>query len=181
VAAPLPFARRAPRLVLFGGPGVRGRAYRQHSAHIERTVRTLGLTEIWDIGPGEVAPPTLAGLPIRRLGALPAPEVSALLAGSAAGFLAYPLAFLGKSSVFAAYTAHGMLPICTGRPVATAEASPTAPRAGAHFWDASASSPLPTDPAEIAAAARSWYEEHSLGTQAAEIAAWVRGSADAIR
>lgn len=176
VAEPLPFGRRAPRLVLFGGPGVRDRAYRQTPAAIEAAARALGLGEIWDIGPGEAAPPDLGALPIRRLGALPAGEVSTILAESAAGFLAYPLGFLGKSSVFAAYAAHGVLPICAGRPVEQ-EAGPTAPRAGAQFWEAGASAfSLPSDPAGIAAAARSWYEEHSLAAQAAEIAAWASGS-----
>jgi hypothetical protein len=169
VLNPLPFARRAPRLVLFAGQGVRNRAYAQESAAIEGAARALGLAEIWDIGPGVVAPPHLGALPIRRLGALPAPDVSAILAESAAGFLAYPLGFLGKSSVFAAYAAHGMLPICIGRPIAAQEASRTGPVAGVHFWDIGVSS---TCPPGIAVAVRSWYEGHSLARQAAAIAEW---------
>ncbi|HXU32226.1 MAG TPA: glycosyltransferase family 1 protein [Thermoanaerobaculia bacterium] len=177
VAEPLPFERRTPRLVVFGGPGVRARAYGEHSTAIEASVRAFGLAEIWDIGPEAVAPPSLGALPIRRLGVLPAPEVSAILAESAAAFLAYPLGFLGKSSVFAAYAAHGALPICAGRPVAAAEGGPTAPRAGMHFWNASDPAlPSSSDLASIAAAARTWYEGHSLARQAAAIADWADGS-----
>ncbi len=178
VSDPLPFARRASRLVLFAGPGVRGRAYAQDSAAIEAAARALGLAEIWDIGPGEVAPTNLGAFPIRRVGSLPAREVSAILAESAAGFLSYPLGFLGKSSVFAAYAAHGILPICSGRPIAREE--PDGPQPGTQFWSATAGFP-PIDPGGIAAAARSWYEGHSLALQAAEIAAWASGSGNAIR
>ncbi len=173
VAEPLPFDRRAQRLVVFGGQGVRHRAYRLDSAAIATAAQALGLTEIWDLGPGEVAPRALEALPIRQLGALPASEVSALLADSAAGFLAYPLGFLGKSSVFAAYAAHGMLPVCIGRPIAAREASRTGPVAGVHFWDVGAPTPCPPG---IAVAARSWYEGHSLARQAAAIAEWANGS-----
>lgn len=171
-AESLPFSNREPRLVLFGGPGVRRRAYAEESGAIEEAARSLNLAEIWDIGPEDVAPISLGALPVRRLGALPASEVSAILAASAAGFLSYPLGFLGKSSVFAAYAAHGALPICAGLPIATADQTSTGPRAGAEFWDAGATSPRPPDPSLIADAARSWYEGHSVARQAAEIAAW---------
>ena len=170
---PPDFERRARRLVLFGGPGLRGRAYRLHSTAIATAVQVLGLTEIWDLGPEEVAPRALGALPVRRLGALPASEVSAVLADSAAGFLAYPLGFLGKSSVFAAYAAHGMLPVCIGRPISAQEVSRTGPVAGVHFWDVGAPSSCPPG---VAVAARSWYEGHSLARQAAAIAEWANGS-----
>jgi hypothetical protein len=168
-ADPLPFARRESRLVLFAGPGLRGRAYVQDATAIEAAAGALGFGEIWDVGPGNVAPSRLGAFAIRRLGALPASEVSAILSQSAAGFLSYPLGFLGKSSVFAAYAAHGVLPICSGRPIARAE--PAGPLPGVQFWPAG-KAPLPADPGAIAAAARSWYEGHSLDAQAAEIAAW---------
>ncbi len=168
-----PFGSRAPRLVLFGGAGVRGRAYEIDSAKIEAAAHELALTEIWDIGPGGVAPQSLGTLPIRRMGALAASDVSAILAESTAGFLSYPLGFLGKSSVFAAYAAHGMLPICSGRPVSGA-------RPGVPFWDAAAPPPASHAPG-IAAAGRTWYEGHSLARQAGEIAAWVSTASGAIR
>ena len=51
------------------------------------------------------------GVPVRRLGVLPAAEVGELLGSSLAGFVAYPAYFLPKSTIFAAYCAHGMLPV----------------------------------------------------------------------
>ncbi|MEP7013320.1 MAG: hypothetical protein ABJC13_23620 [Acidobacteriota bacterium] len=168
------FASRAPRLVLFGGTGVRGRAYEIDSGKIEAAARAFGLSEIWDIGPGGVAPQSIGALQIRRLGVLPASEVSAILAESAAGFLSYPLGFLGKSSVFAAYAAHGMLPICSGRPASGV-------RSGVPFWDAAAAFSPASYATGIAAAARTWYEGHSLARQAGEIASWVSNVGDATR
>lgn len=174
----LPFACREPRLVLFGGPGVRRRAYTEASEAIEAAARTLELAEIWDIGPGVVSPIALGPLKVRRLGPLPASEVSAILAASAAGFLSYPLGFLGKSSVFAAYAAHGVLPICAGRPIATADRTASGPKAGVEFWDAGAPTPHPpTEPSLLADAARSWYEGHSVTRQTEAIVEWLNHSA----
>lgn len=173
-----PYGQREPRLIVFGGPGVRGGAYEKFAGRIESAARALGLAEIWDVGPGRVSPRNLGALPVRRLGPLPAGEVSGLLAETAAGFLAYPLGFLGKSSVFAAYASHGVLPVCSGRPAAAT--NPAGPHEGTPFWnvgDARAAANQPSDPAGIAAAARSWYLTHSLARQAADLAAWMGGSA----
>ncbi len=172
-----PYGQREPRLVIFGGPGVRGGAYEKFAERIESAARALGLAEIWDVGPGGIAPRNLGDLPVRRIGPLPAAEVSTLLAATAAGFLAYPLGFLGKSSVFAAYAAHGVLALCSGRPAAAA--SPAGPHAGTQFWDvgdARTAGTPPADPACLAAAARSWYLTHSLARQAADLAAWAGGT-----
>jgi len=171
-----PFPARNRRLAVFGGAGIRTRAYGEHAAEIAAACLALDLSEVWDVGPGTVAPESVGphggSIPVRRLGSLPAAEVSALLSETAAGFLAYPLGFLGKSSAFAAYAAHGVLAVCAGR-----AAPPGAvPAPGAHFWVPETGTRVAVDPtglADIAAAARSWYEGHSLVLQAAEIAGWL--------
>jgi len=91
---------------------------------------------------------------VAGLGALPAPAVSALLAGSLAGFVAHRPAFLGKSTVFAAYCAHGMLLVaaCHGP-----DGLAWAPRAEAGDAVLQAR----------ADAAFSWYAGHSLARQVA--------------
>jgi hypothetical protein len=94
--------------------------------------------------------------------------VSEILRSSAAGFLAYPPAFLQKSTIFAAYCSHGTLPVCVwGRH--PRDGAPTAER---HYWAGSG------DPQAIASAARDWYHGHSLERQAEKF--WnllARGSA----
>lgn len=155
-------AARAPRLIVFGGPGNRALAYRELEPALALACATLGIEEVCDIGPGsEMRDPNL---PARwtRLGPLPGAEVSALLAGSRAGFIAYPAPFLPKSTVFASYCAHRMLPICAWRwPRRKVEPAPPfwAPRPGC---GASLSSLQ-----ELTDRAHAWYEGHSLSQHAA--------------
>lgn len=163
-AAVPPFAERAPRLAVFGGAGVRGRAYRRFLPALTAACAALGIEEVVDVGSqigSRIAQPleSVGGIPVRRLGVLPPEEVSSLLLGSRAGFVAYPPAFLPKSTIFAAYCAHGVLPVCAWHRGAGRETEPGL------FWDPA--SPLPENPGAIAEAARSWYMDHSLPRQAA--------------
>lgn len=154
-AAVPPLDRRDRCLVLFGGPGVRGRAWRHSSPALAATCNRLGLTEIWDIGPpAEETPDSLRGRPVRRLGPLPASEVSQRLLSAVAGFVAYPAPFLAKSTVFAAYCAHGMLPVSAWhRPRRRVEPPPP-------FWRPAAAPS--DDPQRMADRARDWYSRHTL-------------------
>jgi hypothetical protein len=77
--------------------------------------------------------------------------VSRLLLDSFAGFLAYPSAFLGKSTIFAAYCAHGLLPVQPGE-----KAEPGVAQ-------------------ERATSAREWYLRHSLARQADQLLGLLRG------
>lgn len=141
------FGERARRVVVFGGAGVRGRTWGPFLPDLARTVRELGAEEILDVGPPVDVPDTVEGVPVRALGVLPPAEVSGLLLGSAAGFLAYPPKFLPKSTIFAAYCAHGVLPVCAWQD-------------GRHYWTGEG------DPQATAAAAREWYGGHALALQA---------------
>jgi hypothetical protein len=163
--AAAPLAARERRMVLFGGPGNRARAYRELRTEIARACRILGIEEICDIGPDSGEPAVGLPVPVRRLGPLPEAEVSALMACSLAGFVGYPAPFLPKSSIFAAYCAHGMLPVCAWpwprrnvnrpepepplwKPGRRAEVSPS------HFQD-------------VADRAGAWYDHHALERHAA--------------
>jgi hypothetical protein len=156
---------RPPRLAVFGGSGTRRRSYLAMRPALLAACRALAIEEIVDIGPlldaGIARGVGDAGISVRFLGPLPAEEVSRQLTGCRAGFVAYPAAFLPKSTIFAAYCAHGLVPVC---------ASPRSPRGGAPdgppFWDPG-SAAAPPDPAELAAQAHSWYAGHALPRQAA--------------
>jgi hypothetical protein len=162
-SAPPPLSARARRLVVFGGPGTRARAYRELGPVLALTCRTLGIEEVYDVGPGDGPPAADLPVPVRRLGALPGAEVSELLAGSLAGFLAYPAPFLPKSTIFAAYCAHRVLPVCAW-PQAQRDAEPAPP-----FW-----APRPgggirrdDDLEDLAGRAHAWYGGHDLSHHAA--------------
>jgi hypothetical protein len=151
-AAVPPWGERARRIVVFGGAGVRGRAYGPFLPALTRAARELAAEEIWDVGPPLPLPDEAGGVPIRPLGVLAAGEVSAILLGAAAGVLAYPPGFLPKSTIFAAYCAHGALPVCAWKP--SLDGAPVL------LWRGEG------DPAPLAAAAHRWYAGHSLRLQA---------------
>ncbi len=128
--------------------------------------RALEAEEILDVGPEISLPATAGGLPIRPQGALPKSEVSELLLDSAAGFVSYAPRFLPKSGVFAAYCAHGVLPICAWEHHPKDENL----AAGRHYWDvdgATAAACGADSFQAIADTARAWYAGHSLERQAA--------------
>lgn len=157
----LPLAERAPRMVVFGGEGNRRRVYRNHGASLEAARRALGVEEIVDVGPGSAAAD--AGPPVRTLGLLPGAELREVLLGARAGCLAYPPAFFPKSTVFAAYAAHGLLPIALGDDHHPLLGGLTP---GVHFLRAASG---PVDRARqqvIASAAHDWYHGHDLDRHA---------------
>lgn len=147
-----PASSRARRMVVFGGRGARGRAYGEMRRDLAAACRALAIEEIADVGPPlERTEDAVAGVPVRRRGLLPAEEVGALLCDSLAGFVAYPAFFLPKSTIFAAYCAHGVLPVQAWRRRSPAGGAAPVWRGG--------------DPQETAAAARAWYGGHSLERQ----------------
>jgi hypothetical protein len=165
-AAVLPLAARARRLVVFGGPGGRERAYRRHAEVLAAACRALDLEAVWDVGPasppGNAGPPAaVAGRPLRRLGELPSAEVDALMAESLAGFVAHPPRFLAKSTVFAAYCAHGMLPLC-GAPAQNGVEGEV-PRC----WEPHHHAATPEELQVFAGEARAWYRTHTAAVHAA--------------
>lgn len=111
-SAPKPLHNRPRRLVVFGGQGARSRVYQQSRAALERTCHELQIEEILDIGPPlnfQIQP--FSKTLLTCLGIRPKQEVSELLSSSVVGFFNYPNEFLAKSTIFAAYCAHGMLAI----------------------------------------------------------------------
>jgi hypothetical protein len=92
------------------------------------------------------------------------------LLNSLAGFFDYNPDYLAKSTIFAAYCAHGLLPVsarCSTLPLDRIEA-------GKHYW-------IPEDQTKgwknlvelqvIADNAHTWYQTHNLSVQAKTFAA----------
>jgi hypothetical protein len=156
-----PLAYRKRRLAVFGGAGTRLRAFREHRADLETACESLDAEEVLDIGPPIEGPTTTAGgRPIRRMGVIPATEVGELLLTCRAGFLAYPPGFLPKSTVFAAYCATGVVPVCAssqrnGGSSLTPGEQYLIPRPGQPREDLQA----------VVDRAREWYREHRLERQ----------------
>jgi len=158
---------RKRQMVVFGGPSLRTKTYSQHSKELVDACSALQMECILDIGPPIGIKPDLP-LPVIVMGKQSGKEICRLLAESVAGFVSYFDGYLAKSSIFAAYCAHGLLPIVARRNRSELDGI----RAGSEYLTASA---LPDDirapeMQAIADRARAWYEKHSLARTAASLA-----------
>ena len=158
---------RRPWLVVLGRSGIEARAYDRHRIALTTTARRLAIEKILDIGPrAAVVPSDLEGIPVQAMGHLPREDVSRLLSESRAGFLDYPSDVLGKSTVFAAYCAHGVVPIITRLRGVGLDGL----HEGAHFilasMDRSGAPPAMGMLETVSVAVSDWYRSHALSAQA---------------
>lgn len=158
---------RAPTAVVFGLTGVEDRLFGTYRSEVERIVRTLGIKRILDIGPRfSPSPGNLAGVPVVTNGSLPPRAVSELLQNARFGFVAYPVDVLGKSGVFAAYAAHGVVPIVLSEKDRLVSLDDLRPMQ--HFLDAMQlrQGVGADDLASIQRDLFAWYMSHTLSVQA---------------
>lgn len=166
---------RAATAVVFGLTGVEDRLFGTYRSDLERIVTTLGIKSILDIGPrASPLPSALAGASIVSKGALPQAAVSELLHQARFGFIAYPVDVIGKSGVFAAYAAHGVVPIVLSD--ADRLASLDGLRPNQHFIDGIRlkSDGDVGDLGSIQAELLEWYALHALPMQADCLANLIR-------
>ncbi len=110
---PVPFARRQATMLVFGLAGNRKHSY-QKLAEAGYLLSALGVQKLLDIGPECGHPTEVNGIPVKRMGLLPAEELPAVFSQSQFGIVSTPWMYLGKSSVFAAYCAQGTIPVLGG-------------------------------------------------------------------
>ncbi|MEQ8536744.1 MAG: glycosyltransferase family 1 protein [Coleofasciculus sp. D1-CHI-01] len=170
----LPLAKRQRRLVVFGGRNRRLRIYQHSLAVLSRTCKMLKIKEVVDIGAatGLTLSP-VNGVPIVEIGQQSASVITTILSHSLAGFLDYSPDFLSKSTIFAAYCAHGMLPVnicCTTLPVDGIESEK-------HYWIPNGQAKgLQNKVQVIANNAYTWYQNHNLSVQAKIFATYIVNS-----
>ncbi len=162
---------RPRRLVVFGGEGVRSRAWSAERAALESSLSVIEVDEIVDIGPGDVAPDRIGGVRVVARGAIEPSEVSRELAGSRFGFIAYPPDYLDKSTVFASYLAHGLAPL-----VAWSGLRGRGPEAGETWLRAGKGIGNDEVLAKVASHSAAAYEPRSL---ARHVRFWIRSLAGA--
>ena len=166
-AAPPPLAARRRQIVVFGSRSWRADAYTRGMADLTDACRQLEVERVVDVGmPLDTVPGGLP-VPLEVAGPLPAAEAGALFAGSLAGYFSYPVPSLAKSTIFAAYCAHGMVPVTFP---GNAQPNPDGLAAGTHFL--AGTTVRPPDAAaltRVAAAAWEWYAGHRLAVHAAGV------------
>lgn len=160
-----PLAERPRRLVVFGSRGTRKRVYEQAYANLAATANALAIDTIYDIGaPTGLEITKVDNIPVDSLGKCSANEVSEHLHQAIAGFLDYSPRLLAKSTIFAAYAAHGVLPIVNALDEII---QVDGLESGKHYWMAAATDLLnPAMGEAIANNAYSWYQTHNLASQA---------------
>lgn len=164
-------AKRDRRLVVFGSPIHRLRAYQESLPQLELTCELLGIEEISDIGPSTNLPiSAVNGVPVIKRGQLCADEISTLMLNSLAGFLDYNPDFLAKSGIFAAYCAHGLLPISASASALSVDGI----EAQNHYWvpdRQTIKGNVLVQLQAIADNAHRWYQAHNLSVHAQTFAA----------
>lgn len=165
-----PLNERRRRLVVFGTRGRRIEVYKRSAADLNRICGALGIDEIVDIGRSvDFDISSVVDVPVVTCGELPGSEVSEVLLDSVAGVLDYSAAFLGKSTIFAAYCAHRLIPIIANYDDFTPE---DGLEEGRHYWRTFESQRLNLDVGQVIAdSAFAWYQTHNLSTHVRKLAA----------
>jgi hypothetical protein len=161
---------RPRRLVVFGVESNRLRVYQRSLTAVKRACEELEIEEILDIGPPiNLDSFEVNNVPLIAMGSLPAPELSKILSNAIAGFFNYRNDYLAKSTIFAAYCAHRLIPIGTFY----SDLQLDGLEAGKHYWlaDLHPERLNLTAGAAIADNAHRWYQTHNLSAQAKIFAA----------
>lgn len=164
--AGMPPSRRPATAVVFGLTGADDQIFRLYRAHLERIVSIMKIERIVNIGPREHAQLTVfASVPVTSTGVLPSLALSNVLMRARIGFVSYPFNVLGKSGVFAAYAAHGTLPIVFAKTKTEAQEGLEVNR---HFLDGKLlQSGVDLETLALMQGRLSaWYESHSVRQQA---------------
>jgi hypothetical protein len=152
---------KEPRLVVFGSAGVRANVYQWGDGEVFRWARKAQL-QIHDIGPPQQDVSLLQRLEQEGVishGKLSAAQVSQELSAAACGALAYPTDYVSKSSVFAAYCAHGVCPVLLSKEYGSHDGLTPDVHYAAGFGSLD---PARLDPRLIGREARKWYEPHRI-------------------
>ncbi|MEI6335443.1 MAG: hypothetical protein WCS87_12850 [Methylococcaceae bacterium] len=162
---PVYFYQRLPKIVVFGGAALRLKTYRAAGDKFFVWAKQQGL-EIHDVG-STISDPlwskrlTAEGVLVH--GRLPETEISRLLADAMFGLVVYPVEYVAKSGVFAAYCAHGVCPVLISRQYPSTDGL----LQNRHYlagipetvW-------TPSVAADIGLTAWSWYQPHRLASHA---------------
>lgn len=106
----LPLKDRPSQAIVFGSWGRRQAVYDKWSDFLPH-IEAWGLESILDVGPGSPVFPKHSWLQFLPQGKLPSEQVSVCITQARVGLLCCPINILGKSTVYAAYSSHGTVPL----------------------------------------------------------------------
>ncbi|RZL64995.1 MAG: hypothetical protein EOP81_06285 [Variovorax sp.] len=159
-ATVLPAGKRR-MLLVFGSEPVRAATWRDAGEALFRWTAKAGI-EVHDIGSPLRDPGLLSMLQAHRVvqhGRLASEQIDALMNSASHGLLAYSPHDVAKSGVFAAYTAHGMVPILLSPNIGRYDGLVP----GTHYLHGiPETDPTPADAERMSRAAFDWYQGHSI-------------------
>jgi len=164
-------AHRRNEMVIFGGSGWREAAYANSNGALINVCRRLNIDQIHDIGPRLSARFELP-VKVEWQGALPAPAVSEIMRNARFGFFTYPIPFLGKSGVFAAYASHGLVPVTVD---GNDEKNEDQLQLNRHFLTCVALARNVDTAPVMGERVHDWYAKHCLSVQAQKYASLLTG------
>jgi len=160
-----PLKERPPYLIVFGSQHTRPLVYTKFSKNLLKACRAWDIERIYDVGyPCDLSNTEgqFKGIEIVPMGFQSNQVVSELMLTSRGGFLDYSRfpRDLGKSTVFAAYAAHGLVPVLTDYNPSEADGVEN----NKHYLvaDENLSSLDLTQLQQIADNAHRWYQDHNL-------------------
>ena len=161
-------ADRKRRLVVFGSAGLRTVTYRAAGKELFQWAKRQPV-EIHDIGSTVMDMQVMGMLKANGViqhGRLDARDISDLMRESLFGLVAYPVNFVAKSSVFAAYCAHGLCPVILSKGYAPFDALV----AGQHYLPGMPTGIVDADKAQrIGTNACGWYQSHGIACHIAKL------------
>jgi hypothetical protein len=166
---PVPHDMRPSHMAVFTAGGV-GELLGSQPVALRGLLSAARISAIHDIGArSSVSPQDVFGVPVVATGRLAANAVSEVLSRCRYGAIRYEsLAKLGKSGAFAAYAAHGIVPVVFDPVGRSADGLV----AGRHYVVPGAT--FPTNLGAIAEDLRRWYASHAIVRHAETIGAMIR-------
>jgi hypothetical protein len=168
-SAPLPLQERNPWLVTFGNSGFRSSIYTKSLEQLTTICQQLEIAEIYDIGhnSAEIVR-QIPGVNVNAMGILPASEISQIFQMARVGFINYPIPYLSKSGIFAAYASHQLCSVFDRDNLGD---NLDGIKLNEHYWTVGQEDPIDLDLAQsIADNAYQWYDRHNLERTTSHIA-----------
>ncbi len=140
---------------------------------LRRVIEALKPARITILGrSAEIPAEVFGGIPVTRTGYLGAEEVSTILRTARWGLVAYNPEYLGKSSLLAAFLAHGVVPLLVDGHLPLSEGL----ERGVHLLAVNELGSIQPDLDAISAAGQAWYRPHNRENTAAAFAKLLLGT-----
>lgn len=169
-------ANKRRRLLVFGSEPVRAGTWRDAGEALFRWTAAAGI-EVHDIGsplrdPGQLE--VLRAHDVVQHGRLPVERIHELMRDASHGLVSYSPHDVAKSGIFAAYCAHGLVPVLLSPNTGTFDGLVR----GTHYLQGvPAADPTPADTERMAHAAYDWYQGHSVAATVRATEALLRPAA----